>query len=201
MTKFPAAVERLISEFNKLPSIGPKTAQRFVYHLLKQPAYRRHDLIEAIKNLTTAITTCETCLALASTNPCEICSNKNRDRQFICVVAESVDVATLESAGVHRGVYHVLNGLIDPLNDQTPDTLTIEPLLSRLSNQTPPIIEVMLALNQNTEGETTELYLKNLLKDFKLKVTKLARGLPVGADLEYADELTLLNAVKARQEL
>jgi len=200
MTKFPAAIQKLIHEFNKLPGIGPKTSQRFVFYLLKQSPRRLQELLTALNDLPKNIKICEQCFAFAAQSPCDICRRPDRDQRLICVVAESYDVATLEGTGAVNGVYHVLNGLVDPLNQITPDILNINSLIVRITKARPPISEVIMALNQTAEGEMTELYLKKILRPLNVKITKLARGLPTGADLEYADELTLTNALKSRRE-
>jgi len=199
MFKFPASIQNLIIQFTKLPGIGPKTAERLVYFLIKQNNGQMNDLAEALKQAANTITYCSICYNLAEKNPCFICSDPNRDKSTICVIAEAHDQAAIESIGDYNGLFHVLGGTLSPIEGITPDKLKIEELLARIQKN--KIKEIILALNPDLSGETTILYLTNLLKPFKIKITRLARGLPMGADLEYSDEVTLSNALKNRNEI
>ena len=197
--KYPEAIQNLITYFSKLPSVGPKTAQRYVFYLLKQPAEELQKLAQFIAELKEKTITCSRCLALAESNPCPICADKKRQPDVICVVANTQDMLTLEATNQYSGLYHVLGGLINTIEEVKPEQLSIKQLTERLKKD--GIKEIILALNPTLEGETTVLYLVKLLKPYKIKITRLAKGLPTGADLEYADEITLTNALKYRNEL
>jgi recombination protein RecR len=188
---------RLIEEFQKLPGIGPKSAQRLAFHVLKRPDAEIHGFSEALLDAKAQIDSCHICYNLSCENPCEICTNPNRDRMVLCVVGEVRDLFALERTGEFRGVYHVLEGLISPLEGVGPQDLRIQDLLDRLAN-TPEINEVILALPPSVEGDTTSLYLARMLKSTGIKLTRIAFGLPVGGDLEYADALTLTRALAGR---
>ena len=197
--KYPLAIQNLIDQFSRLPSVGPKTAQRYVFYLLKQPAEELQKLAQFIAELKEKTITCSRCLSLAEFNPCPICSDKKRQPDIICVVASTQDMLTLESTKQYYGLYHILGGLINTIEEIKPEQLNLKQLISRLEKD--GIKEIILALNPTLEGETTVLYLVKLLKPYKIKITRLAKGLPTGADLEYADEITLSNALKYRNEL
>jgi len=197
--KFPQAIQNLIDQFSHLPSVGPKTAQRYVFYLLKQPAEELQKLAQFIAELKEKTITCSRCLSLAESNPCPICADKKRRQDIICVVANTQDMLTLEATSQYHGLYHILGGLINTIEEIKPEQLNIKQLISRLEKD--GIKEIILALNPTLEGETTVLYLVKLLKPYKIKITRLAKGLPTGADLEYADEITLSNALKYRNEL
>jgi len=199
MAKFPEPIQNLINEFNKLPGIGPKTSERFVFHLLKQPKEEISKLSQTLNNLKDNITYCSICQNISEKNPCHICSDQTRNKKTICVVAESHDMASIENTGEYKGLYHILGGNLNPLEDITPDKLKIKELLSRIKKN--DIKEIILALNPDLEGESTTLYLIKILKPLNIKITKLARGLPMGSDLEYADEITLSNALNGRLEI
>ncbi len=195
----PGPVVRLIDEFHKLPGVGPKSAQRLTYYLLRMPVAEARALAEAILEVKERITFCSTCQNVTEANPCRICSNERRDRGMICVVEEPLDILALERSGSYQGVYHVLHGAISPMDGIGPEELKIEELLGRLhSNE---VAEVILATNPNLEGEATAMYLTRLMRPLGVKVTRLARGLPVGGDLEYADDVTLTRAMEGRQEM
>ncbi len=195
----PGPVIRLIEEFHKLPGVGPKSAQRLTYYLLRMPAAEARALAEAILEVKERITFCSTCQNVTDANPCRICASDRRDRGMICVVEEPLDILALERSGSYQGVYHVLHGAISPMEGIGPEELKIEELLGRLhSNE---VAEVILATNPNLEGEATAMYLTRLMRPLGVKVTKLARGLPVGGDLEYADDITLTRALEGRQEM
>ena len=199
MSPTPRALERLIQEFTKLPGIGPKTAERLVYYLLKQPKEELVSLADSLRQAKDEVVICRQCFRFADQDPCPICADKRRDKSLLCVVAESQNIPVIEKTGAFAGHYHVLGGLISPLEGITPDKLKIDELEQRL--KTNGVKEVILALNPDLDGETTSLYLAKLIKPIGIKVTRLARGLPMGADLEYADEVTLENAILGRKEI
>ncbi len=192
-------VSRLIEEFHKLPGIGPKSAQRLTYHLVRMPEEEARALAEAILAVKDKIVLCSTCQNITDSDPCLICQGEGRDRTKICVVEEPLDILALERTREYKGLYHVLHGVISPMDGIGPDDLKIKELLSRLQGGV--VEEVILATNPNLEGEATAMYLHRLLAPLGVKVTRLARGLPFGADLEYADEATLTKALQGRQEI
>lgn len=198
MIKFPKTIQAAVEQFNRLPGIGRKTAERLVYFLMKKSPDELGQFSRAILDLANQINTCENCYNFAETNPCHICNDTRRDRDVICVVAESHDLAALENTEEFKGVYHVLGGTINALEGITPDRLRVKELLERTGRESNAIKEIILAFNPDLEGETTSIYLKNLLKLYPLKITRLAKGLPMGGVLEYADEATLANAIKGR---
>lgn len=192
-------VSRLIEEFHRLPGIGPKTAQRLAYYLIRMPQEEARALAEAILAVKDKIVLCTTCQNITDADPCIICRGEGRDRTKICVVAEPLDILPLERTREYKGQYHVLHGVISPMEGIGPDDLKIKELLSRLQDGV--VSEVILATNPNLEGEATSMYLHKLISPLGIKVTRLARGLPFGADLEYADEVTLTRALENRQEI
>jgi len=192
-------VARLIEEFHKLPGIGPKTAQRLTYYLIRMPPEEARALAEAILAVKEKIILCSTCQNITDSDPCIICRGEGRDRTEICVVAEPLDILPLERTREYKGLYHVLHGVISPMEGIGPDNLKIRELLVRLQDGV--VTEVILATNPNLEGEATSMYLQRLIAPLGIRVTRLARGLPFGADLEYADEVTLTRALENRQEL
>jgi len=191
-------VARLIDEFSRLPGIGPKTASRLVFYLLRAPEEQAQSLAEALRQLRERITFCSVCFNITETDPCAICTDDKRDRSVICVVEEPLDVVAIERTGDYHGLYHVLHGAIAPVEGIGPDDLHIADLLPRLE-ATPPVREVIVATNPNMEGEATAMYIARQLEGRGVRVTRLARGLPVGGDLEYADEVTLSRALAGRQ--
>jgi len=192
-------IARLIEEFNKLPGIGPKSAQRLAYYLLRVPTEQARDLAEAISAVKEKIGLCSICFNITDSDPCSICCDEGRDHTKICVVEELSDIIPLERTGKFNGVYHVLHGVIAPTEGMGPEELKIEQLLSRLQNSS--VTEVILATNPNLEGEATAMYLHRLISPLGIRVTRLARGLPFGGDLEYADDVTLSRALEERQEV
>lgn len=190
---------QLIEEFQKLPGIGPKSAQRMAYHLLKMPYDEVKKFSQIILEAKEKIKYCQICYNLSSMSPCEICTNEKRERSIICIVAESKDIVAIEKTREYRGMYHVLQGLISPLDGIGPDDLRIKELLGRAADE--EVKEMILAINPTVEGEATSLYLSRLLKPFGVKITRIAFGLPIGGDLEYADELTLAKAIEGRTEM
>jgi recombination protein RecR len=197
----PAAkpISQLIQEFNKLPGIGPKSAQRLAYHLLQSPPEKARDLAEAILGIKENLRLCSACLNITDSDPCGICADESRDHTRICVVEEPIDIMPLERTRKYRGLYHVLHGVISPGDGIKPEDLHIRELLDRLGGGN--VVEVILATNPNAEGEATSLYIQRLLSPLGVKITRLARGLPFGGDLEYADDVTLSRALEGRQEM
>lgn len=196
----PPSVASLIEAFSRLPGIGPKTASRLTFFLLKSPENLSLSLADALTSLKTKTTLCSNCYNITEADPCPICTNTRRDRTLIAVVEEPLDVLALERVGVYRGLYHVLHGVISPVEGVGPDDLKIKELLTRLKDHT-ETLEVIIATNPNMEGEATAMYLKRQLEPLGLKVTRLARGLPSGGDLEYVDSVTLLRAIEDRHEM
>ncbi len=195
---------RLIEELEKLPGIGPKSSQRLAFHLIKQPTQAIENLANALVDAKKQVKFCSTCQNLSAEDPCDICKNPSRDRSAICVVAEPRDLVALERTREFKGLYHVLGGLISPLDGVGPEQLKIRELLQRLQGidgDRTNVTEVILAINPSIEGEATSLYLGRLLKPAGLKVTRIAFGLPIGGDLEYADEMTLVKALEGRREI
>lgn len=199
MVHVAAPVSRLIDEFSRLPGIGPKTASRLVYHLLRAPAEQALSLAEALRDVRERMTYCQTCFNISEDPICPICQHAGRDRGLICVVEEPLDVVAIERTGEYRGLYHVLHGALAPMDGIGPDDLKIGELLARV--RTEGITEVVLATNPNLEGEATGMYIARLLAPTGIRVTRLAHGLPVGGDLEYADEVTLRRAIQGRAEM
>ena len=192
-------VSRLIEEFSKLPGVGPKSAQRLTYYLLRASSEDAQALAQAILEVKEKIILCSLCQNITDADPCAICRNDQRDQDSICVVEEPLDILALERTGSYKGLYHVLHGVISPMDGIGPDDLKVRELLARL--KTGQVQEVIMATNPNLEGEATAMYLTRLIAPLGLKVTRLARGLPMGADLEYADNVTLARAIEGRQEV
>jgi recombination protein RecR len=188
---------RLIDEFQKLPGIGPKSAQRLAFHVLKQAPEDVRSFSDALLDARDKIGYCQRCFNLSAQDICEVCSQPGRKPGLLCIVAEPKDLYALERTGEFRGVYHVLQGLISPLEGIGPEDLKIKELLARLSD--PGVEEVILALPPSIEGDTTSLYLSRMIKPLDIKLTRIAFGLPVGADLEYADNMTITRALQGRQ--
>ena len=196
---YPKSIAALIEQFQKFPSVGPKSAQRMAFHLLKMP---KHDVEKFAKSIIEAkenTFACDVCFNMSSTNPCEICQSSSRDKSIICVVSETKDLIAIEKTNEFFGLYHVLQGLISPMDGVGAEDVRIKELLHRLAKD--DVKEVILALNPSVEGEATSLYLNKLIKPFEIKVSRIAFGLPVGADLEYADEITLARAIEGRREI
>jgi recombination protein RecR len=195
----PESVTRLIEAFTQLPGIGPKTASRLTFYLLRRPAEQAEALADALHDLKQKTVFCSICFNITETSPCPICQDEGRDRSIVCVVEEPLDVLAIDRTGEYRGLYHVLHGAISPVEGIGPDELRISELIARLKAQ--PVQEVLLATNPNLEGEATAMYLARLLQPLAVRVTRLARGLPVGGDLEYADAVTLSRALQGRREM
>jgi recombination protein RecR len=190
---------RLVGELEKLPGIGPKSAQRLAFYLLRVPREEAKLLADAIMDVKERIRTCATCFNFTDEEQCEVCRNERRDRSLLCVVAEPRDLIALEKTGEYTGAYHVLGGVISPTERVGPDELRMRELVERVAAG--EVREVILAVNPNVEGETTALYIARILQPFGVKVTKIAFGLPVGGDLDYADQATLIQALEGRREM
>ena len=199
MRYFPAALERLTEQFAKLPGIGGKTAQRLAFHLLSLPEEETREFAAAIVEAKESVHLCPCCQNLTDRDICPICDDESRDKGIICVVADPKDVIAMERAREFSGVYHVLHGVISPLNHIGPDDIRIRELLTRVGNS--EVREVIMATNPDTEGEATAMYISRLLRPMEVRVTRLAYGVPVGSQLEYADEVTLSRALEGRQEI
>ena len=199
MRTFPAALERLSEQFARLPGIGSKTAQRLAFQVLSMPQEQAQEFADAILDAKRSIHTCPVCQNLTDEEMCPICADETRDHSTICVVAEPRDVIAMERSREYTGVYHVLHGVISPLNHVGPDDIRIRELLARLQDGS--VQEVIMATNPDTEGEATAMYLSRLLRPIGVKVTRLTYGIPVGSQLEYADEVTLLRALEGRREM
>lgn len=189
------SMEKAISELSRLPGIGRKTAQRLVFHLLKTSRQEVQSLAEAIIAIKDKIGFCSICYNITESDPCSICTSDKRDRSIVCVVEEANDVLAIERTGEYRGLYHVLGGALSPLEGVGPEDLSVKELLARLNGSTN---EIIIATNPNTEGEATALYLEKLIRPLSIRISRIARGLPVGGDLEYADEMTLTKALEGR---
>lgn len=196
---YPKAIATLIEQFQKFPSVGPKSAQRMAFYLLRMPMSEVKKFAQSIVEAKEKTQTCEICFNISSTSPCEICQSAKRDRSTICVVAETKDLIAIEKTNEYSGLYHVLQGLISPMDGIGADDIRIKELLSRLTDEI--VKEVILALSPSVEGEATSLYLSKLIKPFGIKISRIAFGLPVGADLEYADEITIARAIEGRREI
>lgn len=199
MQNFPVSLERLAEQFGKLPGIGAKTAQRLAFHVLALPDQEAEEFAQAIVEAKKSVKTCPVCQNLTDRDLCPICADSKRDQGLICVVAEPRDVIALERAREYLGVYHVLHGVISPLSHVGPDDIRIRELLARVAQGN--VREVIMATNPDTEGEATAMYISRLLRPMEVRVTRLAYGVPVGSQLEYADEVTLLRALEGRQEI
>ncbi len=200
MSSYPAPVARLIEELEKLPGIGHKTAQRLAFHIMNLPGEKAFRLSDSIRYARENIIYCSTCLNLTDVDPCAVCSSSRRDRTLICVVEHPGDVVSMERIKDYKGLYHVLHGAISPMDGIGPDDIKIRELLHRL-HDTGEVKEVILATNSDIEGEATAMYISRLVKPLGIKVTRIAHGIPVGSDLEYADEITLARSLEGRREL
>ncbi len=198
MRIIPSSVERLISELEKLPGIGPKSASRLAFYLIKAPDHDTEGLGRALLELKAGLRHCEVCYNFSEQERCAVCSSSDRDRTVICVVEDPLDIVAVERAGVFKGLYHVLHGAIAPMEGIGPEQLKIAELITRLRDH--DVTEVIVATNPNLEGEATAMYIQRLIQPLASKVTRLASGLPMGGDVEYADELTLARALDGRRE-
>ena len=199
MRYFPVALERLTEQFAKLPGIGGKTAQRLAFHLLSMQPEEAQEFADAIVQAKKTVHLCPVCQNLTDKDICPICDDDSRDRGVICVVAEPKDVIAMERAREFSGLYHVLHGVISPLNHMGPDDIRIKELLARVARG--DVREIIMATNPDTEGEATAMYISRLLRPMEVRVTRLAYGIPVGSQLEYADEVTLLRALEGRRDI
>ncbi|MEE4312053.1 MAG: recombination mediator RecR [candidate division KSB1 bacterium] len=195
MPYFAESVQKAVDELSKLPGIGKKSAQRLVFYLMKLPKTEVESLTDALIEIKDKAKYCSICFNITEEDPCPICSNNRRDHRTICVVEEARDVVALEKTGEFRGLYHVLGGALSPLDGIGPDDLKIKELMTRLKDE---VQEIIIATNPNTEGEATAIYLSRLIKNLDIRVTRIARGIPMGTDLEYADEITLTRAIEGR---
>ena len=196
-----SVIQQLTSEFSRLPGVGPKTAQRLVYYLMKRPREEAIRLAAAIRDVAERIRPCVACGNFSETERCEICSDPRRDGTVICVVEEAFEVEAIERAGEYRGLYHVLGGRLSPLDGIGPEELSVDPLLVRIRESGGAVKEVILATNSSVEGEATAVYLDGLIRSMGPRVTRLARGIPVGSDLEYVDGSTIVEALTGRREM
>lgn len=218
MTKLPTSLQKLINELSKLPGIGPKTAQRLAFYLLKLDNIDVSNLSQSISQVKNNIIFCSICHNMGESDPCSTCSDPKRDQSIICVVEEPLDAQAIDKGGQFNGVFHVLGGVLNPLEGIGPEDLEVASLLARLTNHERPISEIIIATNPSLEGETTAMHLQKVISevnqqisksvdqsdsnavDRKIKITRIARGLPMGGDLEYADDITLLRALEGRRE-
>jgi len=199
MTSDRDPIQILIDEFRRLPGIGPKSAQRLVFYLLKEPDEASSQLAEAILGLKANLQLCSQCNNVTDKDPCRLCQDPTRDRKTICVVEEPFNVLSIEKSGGYRGLYHVLHGVISPINGIGPEDLKLKNLLERLADET--VEEIIVATNPTAEGEATALYLSRLIKPLGLTISRIASGIPVGSDIEYADSVTLSTALSGRRSL
>ncbi len=196
-----SVIQQLTSEFSRLPGVGPKTAQRLVYHLMKRPREEAVRLAAAIREVAERVRPCNACGNFSETDLCEVCSDPKRDGTIICVVEEAFEVGAIERAGEYRGLYHVLGGRLSPLDGIGPEELSLSPLLDRIRESDGTVVEVIVATNSSVEGEATAVYLESLIRAMGPRVTRLARGIPVGSDLEYVDGSTIVEALTGRREM
>ena len=197
--EYTKPLAQLIEFFQKFPGVGPKSAQRMAFHLLKMPLGEVQRFAQILVDAKQNIHYCSTCFNMSASDPCEICTDENRDKKVICVIAETKDLIAIEKTREFKGLYHVLQGVISPIDGIGATDIRIKELLTRIAEE--DIKEVILALNPSVEGEATTLYLAKLLKPFDIKISRIALGIPVGSDLEYADEITLARALEGRREL
>ncbi len=198
----PKAVQNLIDSFERLPGVGPKTAQRLTFYLLHVPQGELDKFANSLQSLKKDTVLCSICYMIGESDPCGICTDSRRDHSTICVVEQPLDVLALEKSERYKGIYHVLHGKIDPLNNIGPDEIFIGQLIQRIKNKKPGIKEMIIATNPTMEGEATAMYIAKQVKaqDPEIRITRIGRGLPIGADLEYADEITLQRALEGRNE-
>ena len=194
----PESILKLVQEFSKIPGIGKKTAQRLPYYLVRTNIEDALSLSESIMSVKNNIILCSQCSNITQVDPCNICNNPIRDKTRICVVEEALDVLALERTGIYNGLYHVLHGVISPVNGVGPDDINIKKLIERINSS--EFSEIILAMNPNLEGEATSMYINQLLNDKNINITRPARGIPIGSDIEYADEVTLGQAISGRQK-
>lgn len=201
MSSLPPSIQNLVNHFTTLPGIGPKTAEKLVFFLLRRDPRDLHDFGRSLSAIADNISLCELCQNFTDQSPCAICANPRRDQSTICVVADPLDLLAMENTHNYRGVYHVLGHNINPLEGITPNDVRINELEQRIKSANSPISEIILGLDANNEGETTSLYLARILKKYKIKISRIGKGLPMGSDMEYADSITLSNALEGRREI
>jgi recombination protein RecR len=202
MNLLPKSISRVVESFERLPGVGPKTAQRLAFYLLHIPQDDLDRFADSLKNLKIHTILCSVCKNVTEQDPCDICSDSRRDHKIICLVEQPTDVLAIEKTGAYHGIYHVLHGLIDPLNNIGPDEIYLSEFLKRLKNKTEPIEEIIFAMNPTMEGEATAMYIQKQITSMEhpVRITRLAHGLPVGGDIEYADEVTLKRALEGRRD-
>ena len=198
MTRLPASLEKLINELAKLPGVGPRSAQRLALYLLKRDGIELNQLSNAISNLKTGVVYCSICHNMVDTDPCNVCSDNNRDQTLLCVVEEPLDALAIDKTNQFKGVFHVLGGVLNPMEGIGPAQLTIDSLKERVLNN--GIKEIIIATNPTLEGETTAMHISKILQGQGVLITRIARGLPMGGDLEYTDDITLSRALEGRRE-
>jgi len=191
-------IEEAVNQISRLPGIGKKTALRLALHLLKEEEFFTRDLAEAMVKLRTQIRYCEKCHTISDNNICQICTSARRDQSILCIVEDSPDVIAIENTAQYQGLYHVLGGIISPIDGVGPDDLQIDSLIKRINESEPAVKEIILALSPNMEGDTTAFYITKKLKGIELKISTIARGIPIGGELEYADEITLGRSILTR---
>lgn len=199
MLRLPTSLERVINEFGKLPGIGPKSAQRLAFYLLKKESLDINSLADAVRALKTDITFCSQCHNMAESDPCSICADTNRDRNIICIVEEPLDALAIDKTGHYKGLFHILGGVLNPMEGIGADKLNIADLQKRIEDL--GVKEIIIATNPTLEGETTAMHIAKFLNGVDVKITRIARGLPMGGDLEYADEITLSRALDGRRDI
>lgn len=199
MSEFSKPINNLISQLSKLPSVGKRTAERLAFYIINMPLEEVESLANSILEARKEIKFCSICRNISDTDPCKICADKERDCSTICVVEDSKSVAAMEKSGEYKGLYHVLGGTISPSNSMTPEMINIKQLVERLADEN--IKEIILATNPTVDGEATAMYIARLIKPFGIKITRIARGLPMGSDIEYADEITLIKAMEGRVDV
>ena len=197
--RFPSSIQNLVDKLTDLPSVGPKTAERYVFYLLQQSPSYLEDLSRKIAELKKDLKICGNCMAVSESNPCPICSDKNRDNTLLCIVENTRDMITIESSNNYNGLYFILGGTINTIEGVDPQQLHLKELIKKVKQGS--IKEIILALNPTVEGETTTMYISKLLKEYNVKMSRLARGLPMGSDLEYVDDMTMANALKYRNDM
>lgn len=200
MNILPKSVTRVVESFERLPGIGPKTAQRLAFYLLHVPEDEIKRFADSLAELKSHTVLCSVCKNVTEQDPCSVCSDPRRDHTMICLVEQPTDVLSIERTGAFHGVYHVLHGSIDPLNNIGPDEIYLSDLLKRIKNQTETVTELIFAMNPTMEGEATAMYIQKQLAGTKIKITRLAHGIPIGGDIEYADEVTLKRALEGRRD-
>lgn len=202
MTKLPSSLQKLINELSKLPGVGPKTAQRLAFYLLKRDSIDNTSLIHALSELKGGVVFCSICHNMVEADPCSTCTDPGRDSSILCVVEEPLDALAIDKTGKFKGKFHVLGGVLNPLEGIGPEQLKIESLMGRIQNKESGVAELIIATNPSLEGEATAMHLSKVIKQSnpKIKITRIARGLPMGGDLEYADDITLMRAMEGRRE-